>query len=144
MQAQKPSWRNAASSPSAARRSSGSRSSTESSRRWSSAPGTQGEEAAVDPVLGPRLLVEPAHAVVVAEQRDAERQLRAHHGHRGQRAGGLVAGAQGGEVDVGDAVGVGGQERRRPRARRAPATAARRSACPAPVSTQRTSTPSGQ
>ena len=67
------------------------------------------EEAAVDPVLGARLLAEAADAVVAVEHGDAERQLRAHHRHRRDGAGGGVAARQRREVHVGDAVAVGGE-----------------------------------
>src|SRR5215210_1259447 len=59
----------------------------------------EGEEAAVDPVLRLRLLAEATDAVLVVEHRDAERQLRPDDGDRRERAGGLVARAQSGEVD---------------------------------------------
>ena len=62
MHSQKPSWRWARSSPSAARRSSGSRSSTLSRVADSRARPAEAEEAAVDPVLGARLLAEARHA----------------------------------------------------------------------------------
>ena len=61
MQSQKPSWRKARSCPAAASRSSGSRSSTESSLEHLEDVRLEAEEAAVDPVLAARLLDEPAH-----------------------------------------------------------------------------------
>ena len=52
----------------------------------------------------------PRDAVVAVELRDAELQLGPHDGHVARRAVRGVVGGQRGEVDVGDAVGVGERE----------------------------------
>ena len=55
----------------------------------------EGEEAAVDPVLGARLLLEARTTrPSPSSQRDAERQLRPHHRHRREPAVRAVARAQ--------------------------------------------------
>ena len=63
-------------------------------------------------MLGARLLAEAGDAVALAEHGDAERQLRADDGERRHGAGGGVPARERREVDVGDAVAVGGVERR--------------------------------
>jgi hypothetical protein len=86
------------------------------------------EEAAVDPVLRARLLAEAGDAVALVEHGDAERQLRPDHGHRDERARRRVRRGQRAEVDIRDAVAVGGEEGRAVEAvdHRVDATAGRR------------------
>ncbi len=104
---------------------------------YPSAPVLEAEEAAVDPVLRPRLLAEAAHAAVAVELGDAELELGPHHGHRGETP--VLA------VKARSAGGGRCRPRRRRRWRR---TSAPRAAVPAcwirppvgvsmPVSTQR-------
>ena len=68
------------------------------------------EEAAVDPALELRLLLEALHDALAVQARHAELELRLDHGHGGQRAVAGVEVEQGVEVDVGHPVGVGGAE----------------------------------
>ena len=75
-------------------------------------PGLAEEEAAVDPVLGARLLAEPGDAVVLTEHGDAERQRRADDRQRRHGARRGVPARERRKVHVGDAVAVGGVERR--------------------------------
>ena len=127
MQSQKPSWRKARSSPAAASRSSGSRSSTLSAASSSSTAGLEAEEAAVDPVLGARLLAEaraprpsPSSSATPNCSSGRTTVIVAGAPWRG------VEGEQRVEVDVGHAVGVG-------RAERAVAQRASRARCSAPA-----------
>jgi hypothetical protein len=55
--------------------------------------------------------VEAAHPAVLAQVRDSELQLGLHHGDGGDGASLAVEVREGGEIDVGDPVRVGGRER---------------------------------
>src|SRR5262249_33703535 len=71
----------------------------------------EAEEAAVDPALHPRLLVEAADQPVVTELGDPELQPGPDHRHRRERSARPMELRQGVEVDVGHAVRVGRGER---------------------------------
>src|SRR5436190_13965252 len=78
--------------------------------------GVEAEEAAVDPVLGPGLLVEPGDPAVTVELGDAELELGTYDRHRGQCSVCAVKSGQLGEVDVRQAVRVCCAERGLPHA----------------------------
>ena len=73
--------------------------------------GLEAEEAAVDPVLAPRLLAKAAHAPSSVHLGDPELQLGPDDRHRGEPALGAVEVDQADEIDVGHPVGIGGAER---------------------------------
>jgi hypothetical protein len=73
-------------------------------------PRLEAEEAAVDPAVEARLLVEARDQALAVEARDAELELRPDDGHRREGAVGGVEVELRAEVDVGHAVGVGDAE----------------------------------
>ncbi len=122
MHSQKPSWRKARSSTGGGEALQRLALEHGVGREVVEGAGAQAEEATVDPVLGAGLLAEAEHAPVVAvELGDAEGQLGAHDGDRGERAVASWKAQQSREVDVGEAVGVGGAERGLARAAAPPA-----------------------
>src|SRR5918992_2352892 len=72
--------------------------------------GLKAEEAAVDPALVAGLLREAAHVAVAVQLGHAELELGLDDGHGRERPVAVVIGEQGGEVDIGHAVGVGRAE----------------------------------
>ena len=110
MHSQNPWWRYARSSPAAAMRSQRLALEHAVGLQIVEHAGPHAEEAAVDPVLGGRLLAKARHAPIAIELGDAELQQRAHNRHRRGRGVGGVKLQESVQVDVGDSVGVGRAE----------------------------------
>src|SRR4249919_1410984 len=70
----------------------------------------EAEEAAVDPALDLRFLVEAAHQSLVVQIGDAELELWPDHRHRRQAPGLAVHASEGRQVDVRDPIRIGGGE----------------------------------
>jgi len=70
----------------------------------------EAEEAAVDPALDLRFLVEAAHQSLVVQIGDAELELWPDHRHRRQAPGLAVHAGEGRQVDVRDPIRIGGGE----------------------------------